>query len=74
MNPKENIDRESISRSGDSCLKFHSLSVKRKFLKLIAGGLSNQEVADKMFTSLRTVETHRFNLTENLDVKMQLDL
>jgi DNA-binding NarL/FixJ family response regulator len=43
--------------------------VKRKFLKLIAGGLSNQEVADKMFTSLRTVETHRFTLTQKLEIK-----
>ena len=31
-------------------------------LKLIAEGLTNSEVADKLFTSKRTIETHRQNI------------
>lgn len=42
---------------------------EKEILKLIAAELSNQEIADKLFISLRTVETHRFNLTQKLDVK-----
>jgi DNA-binding CsgD family transcriptional regulator len=42
---------------------------EKEILKLIAEGLSSQEIADKLFISLRTVETHRLNLNQKLDVK-----
>ncbi len=35
----------------------------------MAQGLSNQEIADKMFVSLNTVKTHTSNLFSKLDVK-----
>jgi DNA-binding CsgD family transcriptional regulator len=38
-------------------------------LELIANGLSNKEIADKMFVSLNTVKTHLSNLFIKLDVK-----
>jgi two-component system, NarL family, response regulator LiaR len=44
---------------------------KREYevLALIAKGLSNQEIADKLFLSLNTVKTHTSNLFLKLDVK-----
>lgn len=38
-------------------------------LGLIARELSNQEIADRLFISVRTVETHRINLTQKLGVR-----
>ena len=38
-------------------------------LSLLAQGLSNQEIASKLFVSLSTVKTHLQNLFEKLDVK-----
>lgn len=38
-------------------------------LKLIAEEYSNSEIAEKLFISIRTVDTHRRNLLEKLDVK-----
>ena len=38
-------------------------------LKLITGENSNQEIADKLFISTRTVDTHRRNLLEKLGLK-----
>jgi DNA-binding NarL/FixJ family response regulator len=38
-------------------------------LALMADGLSNQEIADKLFVSLSTVKTHSSNLFVKLDVK-----
>jgi len=37
-------------------------------LNLIARGLSNQEIADKLFVSLNTVKTHSSKLFEKLNV------
>ena len=38
-------------------------------LELMAQGLSNQEIADRLFISLNTVKTHASNLFMKLDVK-----
>jgi DNA-binding NarL/FixJ family response regulator len=40
-----------------------------EILELIAEGYTNTEIADKTFTSRRTVETHRKNLIEKTKTK-----
>lgn len=40
-----------------------------EILQLIAKGLSNQEIADKLFLALPTIKTHTSNLYSKLDVK-----
>lgn len=42
---------------------------EKEVLRLIATECSNQEIADQLFISLRTVETHRYNLMQKLEVK-----
>ncbi len=44
---------------------------KREYevLELIAQGLSNQEIADRLFVSLNTVKTHSSNLFSKLDAR-----
>jgi two-component system, NarL family, response regulator LiaR len=42
---------------------------EHEVLMLIAQGLSNQEVADKLFVSLNTVKTHSSKLFEKLNVQ-----
>lgn len=39
-----------------------------EILTLVAQELTNQEIADKLFISLRTVQTHRINLNQKLGV------
>ncbi|MBL7941984.1 MAG: response regulator transcription factor, partial [Flavobacteriales bacterium] len=39
-----------------------------EILKLVAEGLSNKEIGDKLFISHRTVDTHRTNLMTKLNV------
>jgi NarL family two-component system response regulator LiaR len=38
-------------------------------LELMSQGLSNQEIAEKLFVSLNTIKTHTSRLFEKLDVK-----
>lgn len=42
---------------------------EKEIVQLIADGLSNKEVADKLFISIRTVETHRKNLMGKLHLR-----
>jgi DNA-binding NarL/FixJ family response regulator len=48
----------------------HELSQReREVLQLVADGLTTQEIADKLFTSKRTVESHRQNILERTGAK-----
>jgi DNA-binding CsgD family transcriptional regulator len=42
---------------------------EREVLQLMATGLSNQEIADRLFVSLHTIKTHSSRLFEKMDVK-----
>lgn len=54
------IDASNLQKLGIS---------KREYevLELISGGLSNQEIADKLFVSTSTVKTHVSNIFAKLD-------
>jgi DNA-binding NarL/FixJ family response regulator len=41
---------------------------EKQVLQMIAEGLTSREVADKLFLSLNTVNTHRANLMQKLDI------
>lgn len=47
---------------------------EREILKLIAEGKSNKEIADLLFISPRTVERHRANIMEKLNLRKTADL
>lgn len=47
---------------------------EKEVLQLITEEYTNQEIADKLFLSLRTVENHRFSLLQKLGVKNAVGL
>ena len=61
-NPNFQFDESRLERFGIS---------KREYevLELMARGLSNQEIADKLFVSLNTIKTHSSNLFLKLEAK-----
>lgn len=64
-----------ITNTGDFILnekEIEKLSISKReleVLQLMAEGLSNQEIAERLFVSLNTVKTHSSKVLEKLDVK-----
>jgi two-component system, NarL family, response regulator NreC len=49
-------------------------SREREILQLIAEGLTAAEIADKVFLSVKTIETHRRNIMQKLNMRSPVDL
>ena len=47
---------------------------EREVLQLVAEGKTNQEIADSLFVSIKTVQTHRGHIMEKLGVHDRTDL
>jgi DNA-binding NarL/FixJ family response regulator len=47
---------------------------EREVLKLIAEGLSNKDIADRLFVSVRTIEHHRAHIMDKLNIKSTASL
>ncbi len=47
---------------------------EREILRLIAGGKTNKMIAEELHISLKTVETHRTNIMQKLDIHSTADL
>lgn len=63
--PQKEINQNEIEKLGIS---------KRELdvLQLMATGLSNEEIAGKLFVSLNTIKTHSSNIFLKLDVKRRM--
>jgi len=56
-------------------IQLESLTIReREVLKLIAEGKSSKEIGELLFISVRTVERHRANIMEKLNLKKTADL
>lgn len=42
---------------------------EQEVLNLVAAGKTSQEIADELFLSIRTVESHRYNIMQKLGIK-----
>lgn len=47
---------------------------EKQIFKLISEGYSNKEIAERLSKSVRTIETHRFNLMKKMQVKNVVEL
>ena len=65
----QNVTRK---KTKDDAVKLTKREIE--IIKLIAEGLTSQQMADKLFISPRTVETHRANLMKKVGVKNAVEL
>src|SRR5690606_31418197 len=47
---------------------------ERQILGMIADGIGNREIAEQLGKSVRTIETHRFNIMKKLKVSNVVEL
>jgi DNA-binding NarL/FixJ family response regulator len=66
---KFNHDGEGKSDGQHKLLSYEITEREMDVLKLIGEGLTNSEIAEKLFTSVRTIETRRRNLLEKTKTK-----
>jgi DNA-binding NarL/FixJ family response regulator len=63
------------SDDNDQAINLQNLSIRQiEILKLWGDGLSNQDIADKLFISIRTVETHKNHIMQKLNLKTTVDM
>lgn len=63
------------TKRGDNGGTYESLSDREKeILAKVAQGYSNKEIAEQLVISVKTVETHKSNLMEKLNLKTRPDL
>jgi two-component system response regulator NreC len=63
------------SDDNDQAINLQNLSIRQiEILKLWGEGLSNQDIADKLFISIRTVETHKNHIMQKLNLKTTVDM
>lgn len=67
---------EKDGKESSKRLKTSTQVTKREneVLRLAADGKSNQEIADELFISIKTVETHKMNILEKLGLKNTAEL
>jgi DNA-binding NarL/FixJ family response regulator len=65
----QNVTRK---KTKDDAVKLTKREIE--IIRLIAEGLTSQQMADKLFISPRTVETHRANLMKKVGVKNAVEL
>jgi DNA-binding NarL/FixJ family response regulator len=67
--------KKAKSGPEDSNNKENQLSKRElEVLRLFAQGFSNQEIANKLFISIRTVESHKNHIMQRLELKSSVDL
>jgi len=67
---------EKAKKSGEEISNPHEILSKREIeiLKMFAEGFINKEIADHLFISIRTVESHKNHIMQKLNLKTQVEL
>ena len=73
LNSVINQKKQELLKSNKPCVE--CLSTREiQILKMVAEGKTNQEVADSLFISIRTVESHKTHIMQKLDLKTSVEL
>lgn len=67
---------DKAKKNGEDFSNPHEILSKREIeiLKMFAEGFINKEIADRLFISIRTVESHKNHIMQKLNLKTQVEL
>ncbi len=66
---------EKLRQGQEPTTSYDSLTDReREILKLVAEGYTNREIAETLFISVKTVETHKANIMEKLNLHKRAEL
>jgi DNA-binding NarL/FixJ family response regulator len=65
----DNYINKEYSNTNRSGAKIEITKREKEIMELISLGLSNKEIAEKIFVSISTVDAHRYNILKKLEVK-----
>jgi two-component system response regulator NreC len=66
---------EKVRHGQEPTTSFDTLTDReREILKLVAEGYTNREIAETLFISVKTVETHKTNIMEKLNLHKRAEL
>jgi DNA-binding NarL/FixJ family response regulator len=69
--PQSTPSVASASSKNDS---YHLTKREKEILRKVVDGQHNQDIADSLGKSVRTIETHRFNIMKKLGVNNAVDM
>lgn len=69
-----NIRKQASPTSQPEVQTYDLTRREKQILQLLTDGVGNKEIAERLHKSVRTIETHRFNIMKKLDVNNVVEL
>jgi len=74
VNSYLNVRDRKIIKPVGTARQYDITKREKQILSMIAGGMGNKEIAEQLGKSIRTIETHRFNIMKKLKVSNVVEL
>ncbi|MFO7823019.1 MAG: response regulator transcription factor [Cyclobacterium sp.] len=74
VNSYLNVKDRKIVQPMGTAKRYEITKREKQILRMIADGMGNKEIAEQLGKSIRTIETHRFNIMKKLKVSNVVEL
>lgn len=74
VNSYLNVKDRKVTKKIGGTNNYDITKREKQILKMIADGIGNKEIAEQLGKSIRTIETHRFNIMKKLKVNNVVEL
>ena len=68
------LNRKSATPKAEVINQYHLTKKEKEILSMVIDGKQNKQISDSLDISVRTIETHRFNMMKKLGVNNVIDM